>query len=317
MTLHILWQMIKRYWWLVIGLPVVCAVFCAAFLMSQPEQETDSSAAVELIVNSQFQTVIGMASSEAALAKEADPDVAVDIKPDLDRMTVKIAVSELGQERNSELALQIAENAAQKTSALFIDVDPEVKIIPFYAEVTDPVITQEELKSKKLFLAVALLAGFFIAILVLTIIYMKRRPVTDAESLQEALDLPVLECLPTADGGNRLLANIRFAANDNQVKSVCLIPLADSDAADAVGVEISAALQAEQRTEAMEIECCPSLMQSMDAAYRAQKAEAAVLCVRMWKDGMRAALSAKAELQLAKAPLIGVVLLKAKGINKQ
>lgn len=310
MTLHILWQMIKRYWWLVIGLPILCMAICFALLSAQPKAASQSIVSANIIVNSQLQTMSGLVMAEVAAAEQEDPAAKIDVKSDTGKMTISVSVTSNDAETGKAIIQRVADNSIQKAEDFFGDLDPELRIIPFAAEVTNPTTTYSTVQGNKRLVPVCGIAGLFVAVLILVLVYSKRRPVVDAETIQQIVGLPMLECLPSTDNGERLLANIRFASNNNNIGSVCLLPVSDAYAAQVAEKDIVAALFAEERDETMDIVVGPSLAESMGAVYESQRAEAAVLCITRWKDSSSTVASAKAELELAKAPLIGLIMLE-------
>lgn len=301
--------MIKQYWWFVIGLPLVCAAACVLVLFVRQGQETRNPVEVDIIVSSQFQTVSGIAFNEAAIAQAEEPKAEIEANSMQSRMTISFIVSGLSTVENAALGTLVAERAVQKAAEFYEVNDPEIKTIPFSAEITSPIVVAEGMRSSVGYEAVAFLAGLFAALFVLMIMYMRWRPVIDTKNLQESLRLPVFVLLPASDGGSELLANIRFAAKGNHTQSICLIPLADDTAAEAVATGLIQGTKHGRKDARIEIVCCESLLKSIKVAYEAQRVDAVLLCIRQWSDSLSDAMNAVVELRLANAPLLGAVLV--------
>ena len=155
----------------------------------------------------------------------------------------------------------------------------------------------------------------FLGICIVVIIDMVRRPVKSIEGMQDLTELPVLEKLPAKDG-NRLLANIRFAAKKDDLQTVCVVPLGEGTLVQDVCAMLKAAMDAEKGAgdsgDTFEAVACEPLSANMDAAYRSRKADAVIVAGRQWSDSLTALESTVAELKLADVNLVGIVFAPEK-----
>lgn len=321
MTLLDLCRLIRRYWWLVVALPVVCVLACAAVVLpgsSAPSDDKDNQAVSHIVVNSQVSAVGGLASSAARQVQAENPDLTVTAKADGGTMTVTITVTGANgargeQAANAAIANELAENVVATSEEFFADTQDSENLIAFkaqveYAEVSEAIQNESNKGDSLKFLIVALFAGLFVAICIVVIIDMVRRPVKSIEGVQDAVELPVLEKLPVADDGERLLANVRFASKKDDLANVVVIPTSAAAGAE----EAAAALEKAAKVEGADLKVtrCESLAQGMQGAYVAKDADAVVVAVHQWSDSLKALESTVAELRLADANLVGLVFGK-------
>ena len=169
------------------------------------------------------------------------------------------------------------------------------------------------------YLLVALLAGLFVGVCIVVVLDMRKRPVKTPEGAQEAVELPVLEILP-AKSGERLLANVRFAAADaagegvdpGSLGSVLVVPAGDEAAARAACELLKEAAEAED-AGALEVAQAGPLSEGMAGAYASRDAGAVVVAVRQWADALPQLESTVAELRLAGANLVGLAFARDEG----
>lgn len=311
MTLLDLCRLIGRYWKLVVALPVLAVVVCAVVLFMPSGEPAGSTATSRIVVNSQVAITYGHAASLARQLSEGDTDYKVSAKVETASMTVTITAS--GRDGNEcvQLADAIAADAVSATEADFAQNEGSDYKTAYRAQI-EPAQLDEATSSrggKLKYLAVALLGGLFVAVCMVVVIDLKRRHVKSAEGVQEAVELPVLEVLPVADGGERLLANVRFAAGKDDLSSVLVVPAGDMSVAEEGANLLKLAASAEGAS-GFGASSCPPLAQGMAGAYEARDADAVVVATRQWTDSMKQLEPTIAELKLAGAKLAGIVFAK-------
>lgn len=319
MTLLDLGRLIKRYWYIVVIIPVVCSVVCAAYLMSTKKPEViQYTAQSTIVVNSQVNTVVGLAQNNATLAKAEHKDASIAAAVASGTTNIVVTVSSQDEYEAKALAEEIANATLSQAQILFAPDRINDNVIEFDALILDTTESstsgnsQEKSNTLK-YVLVSLVAGLFVGIFIVVLIDLIRRPVISISNIQEITDLPLLDQFPLKDDGSRLLANIRFAAQQNNLNSICLIPVGDNDYSELIETALVEAFKAENDSEAiLAISSYESLNSNMNGAYGSQKAQATILIVQQWADSLKQLESTVAELQLARATVVGFVFISGK-----
>ena len=267
--------------------------------------ETTYSAQSRIVVSTHVQEVGGLAQAQGRAFTNEDENIKVTAAVDGNTKTVTITAVTADESVSMELANEVVELTIDEA----FDFVPENYEDPFNARIEQASDVKEAASSNNAlkYSIVAAFAGLFLAICIVVVIDLIRRPVKSIEGIQGAVELPVIEKLPILDGGERLLANIRFASNSNSVKTICIIPVSLEKDAEIVAQAIEDAACAETQNADLIVLRQKSLSSSMKAAYESRDADATVLVATQWKDSMAELESAVAELQLAKANLVGIV----------
>lgn len=176
------------------------------------------------------------------------------------------------------------------------------------------------------YVIVGLLAGLFATVCILILLDSARRPIKSLDNLKEVADLPVLAYGRGSVAGERLWANVQFATDDD-ITSICLVPVSAQGSQESMSEELAhSALEKYPQSKvvaARQIEnesaldhavpvlvvYCDSINENVKSSYIANKASATVVLVKSWVDGASAVESALNELRLAKANVVGLVLL--------
>lgn len=174
--------------------------------------------------------------------------------------------------------------------------------------------------------AIGLFVGFFIAVLALVIYQMLKAPIQRGNILEASFGHPVLNPGKAHFLGDQLWANIQFSLS-RIPRSICLVPLSGrsartvgdalSDAARKTGESVIVELSdsgspfsySSCEADETRIFVCDPVVSNIETAYCAHAVEATVLCVSEWNDSSYALESALNELQLAKARVVGIVIL--------
>ena len=287
---------------------VVCALACLGVFAAGFSNDAIYEARSRIVVSSHVQDVGGLAAVHARALTGNGSGAEVKSTIDSWNMTVIIAATSSDENASIELANSTAE-AVLKEAFEFIPASAEE---PFNArvELADKAVGDwSETVVKRLLIAVLL--GLFVAVCYALVAYWRKRPVIGIESVMGITDLPVLESFPVTDGGERLLANIRFVAKSDDVKSISLVPVGESAMVSKVAETLGETAQKESDRE-LDVFCRESLSRNISAAYESRKDDVAVLVVTQWKDSLPALEDASAELKLAGANLIGSVFVKSR-----
>lgn len=176
-------------------------------------------------------------------------------------------------------------------------------------------------------LVLGLIGGLFASLCVVVFANMVKSPIKSRNEVESLGSPEVL--LDASEGldGDRLWANIQFAYG-RVPQSIALVPVSAGDAEPVAQCLVNAAprlgISAVQRkmvclkscdneeAEEARIAACDSLLRSVEAACEANCSDATIVVVREWDDTARLLVNTLRELRLAKANLIGTVLLRQK-----
>lgn len=321
MTFHDLWQMVKKYWYVVVVLPCACVLLLAVSLGAGFGKEPLVTVTTKIVANSQIEATAGIASSKANEIARDYSGATATAKVNDKSMLVTISVSSPDETTSEECAHRIAEETIASTKQLYSSENGDASGIQYNAQIQEPSSIAVTHTSELRKYIVAAIVGLCAAACFLVLLYSARRPVVGVDSLQRQTCLPVLGVIPSHDYGERLLANIRFAAHGNALDSICVVPALTSASSQSVCQSLSMALERDERPQyeegqtagearssdrdAIEILCCESLAQSVQAAYTARESSVVVLSVAQWLDSIKAVNDAIEELTLADVEIAG------------
>ena len=215
MTLLELLQLLKKHLTLVVALPVICAVVMALFsLVGMRDTYTASTSMYVLATSAESST--SALSSELSASQMLTNDVATLMQSD---RVLNDAANSLGLENlddydisvTSETTLSVtgtdAEGAANVANALAESVSgvaQEVMDIQS-VNVIDQAPTPEAPSgpNRLLYVAVAFVAGLFVAVAIVVLMDVLNTRVRGAEEVEQMLGIPVIGRIPAMRGGSR------------------------------------------------------------------------------------------------------------------
>lgn len=325
MTLTDFWHMVKRFWVLVVLLPIVFAAAFTGYSYFAAKEQPSYSATVTIVPNSQGPTVAGLAVNGASSPRDGFSGVDIEVAYDTVKSMVTIVASGDSPETAEYCANMLALEAVKKAEALYADIPANVEI-PFAAELGVATVSQDSAWVKPGYILVSLLVGLVVAFCILVLIDMVRRPVLSRESVEEQEHLSFFGDCPDGANGTRLLANLRFSLADEECFTVCLVPLSAKSRSDAVANALEAAAREDGGHDALPLRFMPSadaslsasreaitvmdsvpLSADINAAYAAQKAGITILVVREWVDTMKDLEATVEQLKRAHANLAGFI----------
>ncbi|WP_165173713.1 Wzz/FepE/Etk N-terminal domain-containing protein [Adlercreutzia sp. ZJ242] len=297
MTLLDLLKLMKRNWKIMVALPVICAVLCAGVLLVMPKTY---SATATVAVSAEPGGIGGVAEG---VASEVAGQTGLEVTAKANTAAKTVSITAEGGD--SSACVSAANDAAEKTktksAALYSGAAVQVSKASAASDISP---------SLPKYVAVALLAGLFVAICAIVVIDMFRAPIHSAEEAEEIAGAPVLGYADAPDGGKRLLANVSFAAGAD-ARMVCVVPVGPADSAARTSEELALAAAAAPQQSAAKIrfESTSSLTAGVDAAYAARTADATVVVVREWLDSAPALVETMRELKLAGVEPAGLALV--------
>lgn len=325
MTLTDFWQMVKRFWMMVVLLPIVFAAVFTGYSYLAAKEQPSYSATATIVPNSQGSTVAGLAVNESSSPRDSFPGIDVEVTYDAAKSIVSIFASGDSPEMAEQCANTIALEVVKKAEALYADIPADAEI-PFAAELGVATVSQDSAWAKPGYILVSLLVGLVVAFCILVLIDMVRRPVLSRESVEEQEHLSFFGDCPDGANGTRLLANLRFSLADEKCLTVCMVPLSAKSRSDAVANALGAAAKEDRVHDALPLRFMPladvSLSASREAitvmdsvplsadinvAYAAQKAGITILVVREWADSMKDLEATVEQLKRAHANLVGFI----------
>lgn len=179
--------------------------------------------------------------------------------------------------------------------------------------------SQSGMKGVLKYSIVGLVAGLFLAICLIVIVYLVKNPVRDRDEIEETFDIPVLADSSSNQLGLQLWANIQFAYEGKVPTSICLLPVEKAEVSG-LDQKLLAAIKTLGGVKGMEKEersqldgiavfACTPLKENIDAVYIAHEADVTVMVVKKWKDSMQQLANVSKQLAFAKANVAGIVLI--------
>ncbi|WP_165252054.1 Wzz/FepE/Etk N-terminal domain-containing protein [Adlercreutzia sp. ZJ304] len=246
MTLLDLWKLIKRSVWLVIGLPIVCAIVCVAVLYFMPNEYSATST----ITASAEPAGVG---SFATAAAEQQSKNGVEVKASTNTSTRVITITAEGNDPNQCIK---AANRALNTTFIKAfsryNVSGEVVNITVRMDLKRATAATDESPSTTKSAGIALLAGLFAAVCIVVIMDLVRGNIHSARDMEEDYEAQLLGRIPKPNQQEKaldrqqLFANVRFASGEH--KSVCVLSIDNEALSAQTCTELAeAATQADKR----------------------------------------------------------------------
>lgn len=310
MTLMDLLKLLRHKLKLIVLLPMICTVVAGVASFFTP---STYSATATFVTNIDVAMAQGFANNTAASSTSSDVDIVISSNATARQILVN------AKGADGSRCISAANSVADAASRQITDAYPEATIIEnkaSYATDISPSLPKTML--------IALFASLFVAVCIVIIHDAVKAPIKSKEDVMGTCELPILADVPTADGGERLLANLFFHC-DKTPASIAIVPVGNTDSSSIVANELARALDhtgvqaklvqgvAHARRfkvnipegSAVIVDCRP-ITEGMGAAYIAHDAQATVLCVSEWTSSKSQLSTTAKELRLAKANLAGI-----------
>lgn len=312
MTLKGFCRLMHHYLKIVIALPVAFTLITLlVFFLTPPTFQAKAT----LVTNADLNVVGGYAQNEAVTYSQNGITVSFALNPAAQSVEIIADGADYGGCIAAANATVLALSEAVHANAADVMVSVN--------EATAAITTSQ---SPFKMVLTAILVGALLAVCIVIMLDIIKTPIKTREDVELSSDLPVLGEIPARDGGEYLLANVRFAAGKTP-STIALVPVGGSgrsiaraelvNALNRAGVKTNHSianahaqgLKADQPTnQTSVIECLP-LSEGMGAAYIARDAAFTVICVTEWLDSRKVLANVVQELRFAKANLGGVILL--------
>ena len=332
MTLGEMWKSVLRHKNLVVIASLIGLLASVALVVVTNMMPKQSVVVARIVTNDHSTGVTGFVAEKQRSYTEDETykDYTIALINDTLSNTVSITVEGPDENTSKQIADDIAQTSLSESKAFYEGWEN-----PFSGYTID---AREDLEASKknsspgliksvAIVGIATIAGFGIGAVAAILVDSKRRPIRSAITIMDALheeDLgndpdsarvketlaktPILDELPVTDGGLRLLANTRFAARNDNLKNICVVPLAQNDSSQLAAAVLHDAIEKEGACSTKTI-ACTSVESNITQVYKLRKADAVIISVKLWEDTVDSLVYAIKELSLAEVKLIGIVLV--------
>lgn len=245
MTLLDLCKLLKKNLWLVVGLPVLCAVVCAIALTVMP---AEYSAKATITVSTE---VAGVNAFAADAAEQQSTD-AITVTSSANTSTRVITLTAEGAPKDKVIqAVDRAANAAYLNAFDRYNVSGDELNITVSMTVSFAKTATDISPSVPKSAGIAFVAGLFAAVCIVVVRDMVRGRIHSVRDVEEDADLRMLGRIPrtgqqeSALSREQLFANVRFAAGDH--RSVCVVAPDDAALSVQACTELAEAAQQADR----------------------------------------------------------------------
>ena len=153
--------------------------------------------------------------------------------------------------------------------------------------------------------AVGLVGGLFVVILALALYDSVKRPIKTRQDIAQVTDLPVLNGNGGSTGVELARASLLTACG-GAPKGVCVVSGGEEGKAFAGDLQSSFADVSDDGTS---VSLIAPLVEDASGYFEAQKADVTLVCATAWKNTASGLASILEELKLAKANVVGIVLV--------
>lgn len=349
MTLLDVLRLVRHYIKMAVLVVIVCTLAGVGVgVVKATLENAEYSAEAVLTISEPTATVaagelmpLAQAIATNIAAENTNDDVAVSQKYDLATRTISFTAVASSEAESIEMANSAARQTADETAALLREMANQyrseiqaeesaeakeldgtvafglsernraaaLEMVSFTVNDASQAASNSGKSAAVKYALVGFLGGVFLALCIVIIIDLVKAPLKDRDDVEKNFDLTILAEGCAADIGDRLWANIQFAA-DKAPQSICLLPVRRLTVApiEAALVGAIAKMPASSCGETA-VEAYPALTDSMEGAYAARDADATVLCAMLWDDSLCDVADSLRELGLAQADVCGIVLV--------
>lgn len=219
MTLLELFQLLKKHLQLVVALPVICALVMAVASFAVMRNTYTAQTSMYILAAASSQQGQGANYNELTASQLLANDVAALLESD---RVEKDAAEALGLEDLDDYDVSVASETTTRVITLTVEgPDPEsaaavanemakqVSIVAQDVQVADSINVIDEAvapdspsgPNRPLYIAVAFMAGLFLAVAIVVLMDMLNTRVRSAEDAEELLGIPVIGRIPAMKGG--------------------------------------------------------------------------------------------------------------------
>lgn len=338
MTLNDLLLLMKHYLRWVIAVPIACALCAGAFAFAgNVAKDPDYSASATLTIADPSNSLstnnlsyLLNATAQRIAADLSDGEVRVSAKPDEKSQSVSISASAPSAEKAKEIANIASDQTTSAVSEILLgqaeafrqeqqsgNFEPSssgedvigAKAVALescvFSVVPASAASEVDSRSSLKFVLAGFAGGLFLVAMILIAYDLVKRPIKSKDDINAITDLPVLNGRGGASGVEITCANLLNYC-EGAPSLVCVVP--EKGSCEEFGKMLQTAFD---RTVdgRVEVEALASPGVSANAYLEARNADAVVVCVERWKGDAVGLGDCLEELSLAKAKVVGVVLV--------
>lgn len=308
MTLRELGMLVKKFWALMLVIVIVGSMLGFGYALMKNAKPLFTATA-QIVAASDVNSVAGFAENvKRDMQSELQAkSVTVDISNKSTNMMTLISASG----PYAPDCIDAANTIANTTNEIAMETYAQ-REESYIGNVSLAVEASSAPSNATKFVAFGCMAGVFVALVVVLLIDLKRRYVKTVESVQKETNLPVLDVIPSSSG-DKLVANVRFAANRLGITATTLrlliVPVGNNGTAAEVEAQLTSELSGEI-AGGIQASTCPPLSETMEGAYASRDADLVVVAVSQWADTLPSLISCVDELEFAEAKIAGLVFCK-------
>lgn len=298
-------RLAKKLWYVVVGLPVVMFGACLALQAAGVIGADAYSATSRILVNSEQYVVYGIVTDEMTSFQGLYEDVK--LKAELRESKSTIEITATG--KDPDLCVSVSEEIAESAVLVagdFLAGGGGEPALSFESQIVTDENASFVSRGKMYALAFAL-TGLLVALCVVLVFGLAKKYVLSARDVSDSTDYPILGTFDGKVDGDRLLANIRLAAGEKSVRSICVMPLSEVGFAREVAQSLENAANV-SCSDGAKIEALASPVMQPSILIKAKEFDFAVLVVAQWSDRLPALDEALGEFELARMENVGIVL---------
>lgn len=338
MTLNDLILLLKRYLKWVIIVPLACAVLAGGFVVAKDAGKAESFTATATLTVTDPTNSLSASNLTLQLNATAQ-NVSVDATTEKVKVTataedktqsIKLSAASSSADEAEEAANRAAEEVAdamQETLSAQAEVFKREGSVP-----TDGQLAAEQnaanMKAAALeacvytilpaqvasnatssgvvkYAAVGLVGGLFVVVLALALYDSVKRPIKTRQDVAQVTDLPILNGSGGSTGVELTRASLVTACG-GVPKSICVV--SESSKGKSFTEQLQSGF-ADFADKAVTVSLLAPLTEDASGYFEAQKADATLICVATWKSTASSLASILEELKLAKANVVGIVLV--------
>lgn len=331
MTLYDLSQSVKRYWYIMLALPLVFLLCTLLYsIADQDGQDSDFESGATITANSGLELITGIAirASDEYESQHSGIDIAV--TPNTKTSSLRIVVKGQDADLTEEAATELSERVITTASDYYLQRNDEWggqwEFVANY-DVDPPVssgIVADTGGLSKLLL-IALLAGVLLALGVIAVIVSVKKPVISAYPVVGNEGVPWIEFSGTCSEAEMIVAVTRLSVSRGSSSRLCVLPISSRSCSDIVVESVNEALNAE-RFEGVDerdglkapidhlagavrvVEASP-LDSSIEGIYLAHDSDVSMIVVAKWKDSIGGIEKAIEKMELSKTNVACFVLV--------
>lgn len=317
MTIVEYMKCIRKYWVVVVTIPLVFALVAVLTTISLSSSGSTYSATAVIYVNysySQFLTGVTSEKAKDAIANSADMKAYVEGDHNNSTVTIRVTgpnpeqVESMANEIATQSLAEVKEDLAESTTG-----EAAYAALPFLANVDEAKsseIDQGGFGKLAQYGIAAALIGLFFSIVAVFFLVAYRKPVIDENTLAEEFEVPLLGSMSMKpEAFSRYLEEIILLTDATERTSFCVMPVSSGEGAAMVCRRFEETLE-HAKLPRPRFRTCGAIRESASDTLDAKDADAVILVVREWEDSVPDVRDAMNLLKMIHAYTISIMLVQ-------